>query len=281
MNVKNYTSAAWSAKIKAFKKTIKRYYSEQYRDMPWRSDTSPYSVFVSEVMLQQTQVDRVIPKFNAFVKIFTSFEDVSKASLTEIFSLWQGLGYNRRAKWLRESARIICSAYNGVLPETIDELKTLPGIGYNTAAAICAYAFNKPVVYIETNIRTVIIHHFFNDSHDVDDDDIFALAELSLDKKNPRSWYWALMDYGTILKKQHPNPSRKSATYKKQPLFNGSQRKLRGMIMKCVSRNNSISIKKLYKNVDSYSQENVNAQVKELVRENMLKEEKGFYRISD
>jgi A/G-specific adenine glycosylase len=281
MNVKNYTSKKKPVNITAFRKLIKHSYSSHYRDMPWRSDTSPYSIFISEIMLQQTQVERVIPKFTAFVKRFRSFEDVARASLNDIFSLWQGLGYNRRAKWLRESARIICSTYNGVLPETIDELKTLPGIGYNTAAAICAYAFNKPVVYIETNIRTVIIHHFFNDADDVNDADIFAIAERSLDKKNPRSWYWALMDYGTMLKKQYTNPSRKSASYRKQPEFTGSQRKLRGMIMKYVSQKKSVSIRTMSKHIESYSFENISVQVHELVRENMLKEEKGSYRISD
>jgi A/G-specific adenine glycosylase len=281
MDVKNYTSVAKQVSIKTFRKNIRRRSTVLFRDMPWRSDASPYYIFISEIMLQQTQVERVIPKFNVFVKRFPSFAEVARASLPEIFSLWQGLGYNRRAKWLRESARIICDIYNGILPETIDELKTLPGIGYNTAAAICAYAFNKPVVYVETNIRTVIIHHFFNDAANVDDAAIYDIAEQALDKKNPRVWYWALMDYGALLKKQYPNPSRKSASYKKQSLFEGSQRKLRGLIMKCVSQRTTVTINKMSRHIESYSLENIRNQVKALVSENMLKEENGRYRISD
>jgi A/G-specific adenine glycosylase len=281
MVVKKYTSDVKLAEIKAFQKIIKRCYSTQYRDMPWRADTSPYYIFISEIMLQQTQVDRVIPKFNAFVQRFASFEALARASLTDVFAVWQGLGYNRRAKWLRESAGIICRIYNGRLPETIEELQTLPGIGYNTAAAICAYAFNKPVVYIETNIRTVIIHHFFKDAVDVSDADISVIAARALDKKNPRQWCWALMDYGTMLKKEFKNPSRKSASYKKQSLFKGSKRKLRGMIMKSVSQNESLSVKTLYRQIDSYSHEEIRTQLQQLVSEHMLKEEKGSYRISD
>lgn len=198
--------------------------------MPWRETDDPYAIMVSEVMLQQTQVDRVIPKFESFMKAFPTAADLAEASFKDVLAQWTGLGYNRRAKWLQEAAQEIVRL--GSFPTDPAELVKLKGIGPNTAAAICVYAFNQPEVFVETNIRAVYIHHFFEDTADVYDKDILQLVGETIDTENPREWYWALMDYGVHLKKKHKNPARRSKHHTKQPKFEGSRRQVRGNILK-------------------------------------------------
>ncbi|MFZ1250185.1 MAG: hypothetical protein WAR37_01940 [Candidatus Microsaccharimonas sp.] len=205
---------------------------ELYRDMPWRQDVRPYYVLVSEIMLQQTQVDRVVPKFLAFVATFPTIKDLADASLAEVLTLWSGLGYNRRAKFLHQAAQMIENDFGDVFPDTLEELIKLPGVGVNTAGAILAYSFNKPTVFIETNVRTVYFHHFFEDDNRVSDRSIKELAESTIDNEHPREWYWALMDYGTYLKRQGAGRNNKSKHYKKQSPLKGSIREVRGQILK-------------------------------------------------
>ena len=205
---------------------------ELYRDMPWREDTRPYYILVSELMLQQTQVARVIPKFEAFIERFPDVSSLAKATLADVLRLWQGLGYNRRAKFLHEAAKMITNDFNGDFPATYAEIMTLPGVGKNTAGAIMAYAFNQPAVFIETNIRTVYIHHFFNNHVDVDDKEIIALVTKTLDHDNPRAFYWALMDYGAWLKASGVRNISTSKHYKKQSALKGSVREVRGQIIR-------------------------------------------------
>ncbi len=288
--------------------------------MPWRRSITPYRVLISEVMLQQTQVDRVIPKFNAWMKEFPDFESLVKAPLSSVLKAWNGLGYNRRAINLHRLAKMIAGGgvdainpytrnagnlskrahnvrgnhtvgidsinprdnkrrANGIgstnpydRTSTVADWDSLPGIGPATAAAICVYAFNQPHAFIETNVRAVFIHHFFSlppltkgrlggvrrpmrmrappdvacvqtaanplslllrkGEEPITDTDILPLVQQTLDTRNPREWYWALMDYGTYLKKQYKNPSRRSKHYTKQSKFEGSNRQLRGKIVK-------------------------------------------------
>lgn len=211
-----------------FQRFLRQQGEELYRDMPWRQDTRPYYVLASELMLQQTQVDRVIPKFLAFIARFPSEEDLAGASLADVLKLWQGLGYNRRAKFLHEAAKQVMT--RGGFPDSESELVELPGVGKNTAGAILAYAFNQPALFIETNVRAVYIHHFFADEDRVDDNDIREILERTVDRENPREFYWALMDYGSWLKKQGILPSR-SRHYKKQAPLKGSIREVRGKII--------------------------------------------------
>lgn len=217
-----------------FQRLLRQQGEELYRDMPWRQDTRPYYVLVSELMLQQTQVDRVIPKFIAFVERFPDEQALASASLADVLTLWQGLGYNRRAKFLHEASRSIVAL--GKFPDTESGLLALPGVGKNTAGAILAYAYNQPALYIETNVRAVYIHHFFHDSELVDDKDILVLLEQTIDHDHPREFYWALMDYGSWLKKQGVLPSR-SRHYKKQAPLKGSVREVRGRILALLSKN--------------------------------------------
>jgi A/G-specific adenine glycosylase len=187
---------------------------------------------VSELMLQQTQVDRVIPKFQAFIEQFPNVQSLASASLADVLVLWSGLGYNRRAKFLYEAAQKVMSEFDGVIPDNLEALVSLPGVGPNTAGAIMAYSFNQPVVFIETNVRTVYFHHFFDDQPSVTDKELRALVAETIDQEHPREWYWAVMDYGTWLKKQGYGAIDKSAHYKKQSPLKGSVREVRGLILK-------------------------------------------------
>lgn len=217
---------------KQFQKIIWDYYRNHARDFPWRRTTIPYRIAVSEIMLQQTQAQRVIPKYQNFIKQFPTWQVLAAAPLREVLLAWQGLGYNRRGKALHELANIICSDYKNKLPANPQILKTLPGIGPATAASICAFAFNQPTVFIETNIRSVFIHFFFKDQDNISDKAIQPLVVKTLDQQNPRQWYFALMDYGVMLKRTFKNPSRKSLHHTSQTPFQGSHRQIRGRILK-------------------------------------------------
>jgi A/G-specific adenine glycosylase len=204
-----------------FRKTIYQYYADHRREMPWRVSRDPYHIVVSEIMLQQTQVGRVLSKYEQFISTFPDFDSVSKAPLQEILKVWQGLGYNRRAIALQKICQLVVTEYGGELPNCVETLQTLPGIGPATAGAICAFAFNQPTVFIETNIRRVFIHFFFPNRNGVKDKEILPLVERTLDIRSPRTWYHALMDYGAMLKKEEHNPNRRSAHYTRQAPFQG------------------------------------------------------------
>ena len=208
---------------------------ELYRDMPWRQDTRPYYVLVSELMLQQTQVDRVIPKFNDFITAFPDEQALAGTSLADVLRMWQGLGYNRRARYLHEAAKKVVNDMNGVWPATPEGLRQLPGVGPNTAGAMMAYVYNQPIVFIETNIRSVYFHHFFVGDEDVSDGEVRDMLQQTLDPEHPREFYWALMDYGTWLKRQGLGRITTSKHYKKQSPLEGSVRQIRGRIIAVLS----------------------------------------------
>lgn len=194
---------------------------------------TPYFVLVSEMMLQQTQVPRVLPKFVQFIERFPTVQALAEAPLADVLAQWNGLGYNRRAKYLWQAAQKVMSEFGGAVPTTSGQLVTLPGVGPNTAGAILAYAYDKPVIFIETNIRTVIIHEFFADTdHKISDTDIATILQKALPAKNPREWYWALMDYGTHLKATAGGQLHRVQAYKKQSKFKGSRRQIRGQVLK-------------------------------------------------
>jgi len=216
-----------------FVQTVKAYFNEHRRNFDWRENTEPYRIFVSEIMLQQTQTTRVAQKFPGFLQRFPDFQRLAGASLAEVLGEWQGLGYNRRGRYLHESAGIIYHQYQGILPADRQTLQGFPGIGPNTAASILAFAYNIPEIFIETNIRSVFIHHFFTGGA-VHDREILPLIAASLDQANPREWYWALMDYGVFLKKTQGNAARKSVHYTRQSAFEGSVRQARGRILKII-----------------------------------------------
>jgi A/G-specific adenine glycosylase len=232
-----------SKQISSFQHLVYTYYNIHRRDLPWRNTDNPYHILVSEIMLQQTQVERVIEKYSRFVERFPDVASLAKATLKEILEVWQGLGYNRRAISLMKLAGIIISEYQGKLPANAEDLMKLPGIGRATAGCLLAFAFCTPSVFIETNIRRVFIHHFFQDREGIHDNEIMPLVEATLDRKNPRDWYYALMDYGSLLKKEIENPNKKSAHYTRQAPFEGSDRKIRGAILKTLIKKTSMTEK--------------------------------------
>lgn len=223
--------------VDVFQRQLAEFYHDNQRDLPWRTpDASgifdPYKIMVSEIMLQQTQVVRVLPKYQEFLVAFPDISTLASAPLDQVLGIWQGLGYNRRARYLREACRVIQDNHEGKLPDTLPELIKLPGIGINTASAILVYAFNRPHVFIETNIRTVYLYHFFRNQEGVGDTDILPIIDETIDRKNPREFYWALMDYGTYLKKTYGNQNIRSKHYVRQSAFHGSLRQLRGRILR-------------------------------------------------
>jgi A/G-specific adenine glycosylase len=257
--------------VSLFQKIIYNYYQDNGREFPWRETEDPYHILVSEIMLQQTQTKRVVKKYKQFLKEFPDFESLARASLREVLELWQGLGYNRRAKALKETAQQVVNEFDGKLPSSPDILIKLPGIGKYTAGAIAAFAFNRPTIFVETNIRAVFIHFFFNDKEDdVKDAEIFPLVEKALDTSNPRIWYYALMDYGVLLKKRYKNPTRKSAHYRKQSTFKGSNREIRGMILKILLDEKSLSELEIVQKL-GMKPEKVKRNLKQLQKEGLVK----------
>lgn len=225
------------SQISTFQEIVWDYYRTHQRAMPWRENPSPYYVLVSELMLQQTQVSRVIPKFHEFTLRFPTVIELGRAPLSEVLKTWNGLGYNRRAKFLWQAAQMVETKYGGVIPDTFDSLVSLPGIGPNTAGAILAYAYDQPVTFIETNIRTVYFHHFFMDQEVVSDHELRDVVEATIDREYPREFYWALMDYGSYLKQTAGGRLNQSKHYKKQSPLAGSLREMRGMIIRALSHN--------------------------------------------
>lgn len=230
-------------KITPFIKQVLDYYERDGRHhLPWRKTHDPYAILVSEIMLQQTQVDRVTPYFERWMRTFPTVHSLAEAPLSVVLREWSGLGYNRRAKLLRECAKEIVEKYAGRVPKDRGALVALPGIGPYTAGAIRAFAFNEPGVFLETNIRAALIHYFFPKVVKVDDAELYPVAALLLvDAPRPREWYSALMDYGTHIKKMHQNPSRRSRHHTKQSRFEGSLREARGAIIKALLAKKTVS----------------------------------------
>lgn len=221
-----------SASRAAFRALVYAHFKKNRRTFPWRTRITPYRVLVSEIMLQQTQTDRVAKKFPEFIKAFPTFSALAAAQTRDVLALWQGMGYNRRALALKTIAQTVVKKYGGRLPRDPLILETFPCVGPNTAASICAFAFDVPVVFIETNIRTAYLHYFFPGKKNITDAQLLPLIERTLDRTRPRLWYSALMDYGAMLKKTHANPGRNSAHYKKQSQFKGSNRQVRSRMLK-------------------------------------------------
>lgn len=231
-------------------------------------------------MLQQTQVDRVVDRYREFVHAFPDFESLKAASLAEVYSRWQGLGYNRRALALKRIAEAVVSEHNGRLPDNVEKLRMLPGIGAATASSICAFAFNQSTIFIETNIRTVFIHHFFRRRRSVDDAEIAALVEMAVDADAPCRWYSALMDYGTMLKKRHPGLTRKSAQYRKQGRFEGSRRQIRGRILRRLLDHPRSTAASLARAIGVEKRDALPAILAELVRDGLIHNEDGKYSLA-
>jgi A/G-specific adenine glycosylase len=261
--------------ITCFQEIIKHFHAHKRRSFAWREQICPYRVVISEIMLQQTQTDRVAPKFDAFVKRFESFETLATASFHDVLKYWKGLGYNRRAMALQKIAQIVTHEFNGLLPNKPEILETFPGIGKATASSITTFAFNTPTVFIETNIRTVFIYFFFQNQINIHDKELEPLVNQTVDQNNPREWYYALMDYGVMLKKTVGNVSRLSSHYAKQSRFEGSDRQIRGMILQALLDHKTITNDQLFSLIDR-DQQRTQKILNDLMNENLVKKKNNL-----
>ena len=221
-------------RVKKFQAAIYQHYKAHKRSMPWRQTRNPYHILVSEIMLQQTQVERVLGKYGSFLEKFPDVASLAQAPWPEVLAVWQGLGYNRRALSLKRLAQRVAEDWEGELPRSAEGLRSLPGIGPATAGALRAFAFEEPVAFIETNIRRVFLHFFFPGQEEVTDREILPLVEETLDRERVRDWYYALMDFGAAMKAAGPNPNRRSAHYARQSPFGGSNREVRSLILQAL-----------------------------------------------
>ncbi len=267
------------AAAQRFRRRLYRFFHEQGRQMPWRATSDPYHILVSEIMLQQTQVERVALKYDPFIQTFPDVWSLARAPLRDIMAAWQGLGYNRRALALQRIARRLVTDFDGRLPVEVETLRTFPGIGEATAGALAAFAFNQPVVFIETNIRRVFLHCFFPGQTGVRDREILPLVEQTLDRLQPRSWYYALMDYGTMLKRAAPNPNRRSAHHQRQAPFADSDRQIRGLILKALLGSPALAAADLVKAVGK-DPARTTGLIHTLIKEGFLEREGDHLRIA-
>lgn len=216
--------------IYEFQETLWDYFRSHARDLPWRQEPfDPYHILVSEIMLQQTQVSRVIEKYQQFLERFPTMQDLAAAPLADVLIVWSGLGYNRRARYLHDAAKQLPDSKHAW---QMTDLEACKGIGHNTAAAVITYAYNQAVPFMETNVRTVLIHHFLPDQEAVDDRTLMTIMAEVLDYEHPREFMWAMMDYGSYLKATIGNVSRQSKLYTKQSAFQGSARQIRGEVLR-------------------------------------------------
>ena len=228
---------------------ILSYYQQHRRSFPWRETADPYRILVSEYMLQQTQADRVAPKYLAFLKKFPTVQHLADADMRLVLAAWVGLGYNRRAIAIRNAAKIIVSKYNGVVPETVEDLLMLPGVGPYTAGAVAIFAYNKEVAIVETNIRTVVLHYHPSKACTVSDamiqEVVAALLTRAVQRGVPvRIFYSAFMDIGAYLKRSGVRVNHRSQHYVRQGAFSGSVRQARGAIVRlCVANRKGILLK--------------------------------------
>ena len=209
--------------VAAFQQHILTWYDTFKRDLPWRGDADPYHILVSEVMLQQTQVDRVIPKYLAFLERFPTLHSLADASTGDVIREWRGLGYNRRALNLKRAAEAAVRDHGGRLPASVEDLEKLPGIGKYTARAVASFAFGIQVPVVDTNVRRVLSGFA---GRELTDRETWELAERVLPPGRAADWNQALMDYGALAKKAAPRRAAKPAQ-----TFTSSNRFWRGRII--------------------------------------------------
>ena len=257
----------------SFQKEVLDWYAQNKRDLPWRSTTDPYKILVSEIMLQQTQVDRVIPYYHRFLEKFPDFASLAKGDKTTVLKLWSGLGYNNRVLRLQKLASVVVDKYEGELPTGEDVLLSLPGIGPYTAHAVLAFAFNKKVPVLDTNIRRVLIHAF-SLNEEISVDDLKELALSLVPKEKSCVWHNALMDYGAL----HLT-ARKTGieSLSKQSTFEGSSRQIRGKIVKHLIAEKSVSVEVLK---ELFSHENFDVILEKLVKNDIVIVKNGDVRFS-
>lgn len=221
-----------------FQQRILDFYHKNGRELPWRKTTDRYRIWISETMLQQTQVDRVIPKYNKWIERFPDASALAAAPLSEVLELWQGLGYNNRAKRLWDAAKITVEQSDGKVPSTPQELIILPGIGPYMARSILIFADNLNLAAVDTNIRRILIHEF-DLPETISDKELQQIADSCVPKGRSRDWHNALMDYGAMVLTARKSGIKPKTTQSK---FEGSTRWYRSQILKRVLKEKEVSI---------------------------------------
>ena len=265
--------------VRSFRRVVWDHYGACGRAMPWRETRDPWRILVSEVMLQQTQVDRVLPKYQAFFERFPDAGALAQAELADVFRVWRGLGYNRRAVWLREAAKAVVHDHAGLVPRDREALVSLKGIGPATSAGVLVFAYGEPVVYLETNVRAAMLHCFFPERDEVRDAEVAEVVEATLDRADPRHWYYALMDVGSAIKRVHDNPSRKSAHHRAQGPFEGSDRQVRGRVLGSLVEATTLELPALVEETGTESAR-LETVLGDLERDGLIVLEGGSYRIA-
>ncbi len=265
--------------VAAFRQIIYGHFEKSGRDFPWRRTHDPYEILVSEIMLQQTQVERVAQWYDRFLTAFPNLAALAQASVHAVLSAWQGLGYNRRALALHRLARRVVEEFGSQLPDSLEALRTLPGVGPATAGALAAFAFNQPAVFLETNIRRVFLHFFFPRATGVADKQLLPLVAQTLDTARPRPWYYALMDYGASLKAHAPNPNRRSAHYRPQSPFENSDRQIRSRILQMLLKDSPLPQERL-EDAAGAKPARVRRIIFQLVAEGFLEQREGLLSIN-
>lgn len=268
-----------NTRIQRFQQRIWEYFREYGRPFPWRDTDDPYEILVSELMLQQTQTERVLKKYQPFLDRFPNYRALAEAPLSAVLTLWQGLGYNRRALGLKKIAETVHSQYGDCLPSDEDTLLRLPMIGPATAGSLQSFIFQKPVAFIETNIRRVILFFFFENEEQVQDSEVLNVVEQVVDTDDPRHWYYALMDYGVYLKFAVPNPNRRSAHYRRQAPFENSNRQIRGAVLRLITAEGPLRKADVLQQLNGFENDRISRCLVELEREGFIAAEKETYRI--
>lgn len=253
---------AQKEKAKRFHQIVFAWFRAHERQMAWRETFDPYEILVSEVMLQQTQVDRVRTKYDEFLARFPDVHALAVAPLSEVLTLWSGLGYNRRARYLQDCAKVVVAKYGGVFPQTYEELVALPGIGRSTAGALLAFSFGEETPMIDTNIRRILTRVFFARAKTPPSDkELYNFACAIIPRGKGRVWNYALLDIGATLctaRGHHddcplvPLHGKVADVMKprKAETFHGSARFWRGKIMRALIAHGDMSLAALAKEID-------------------------------
>lgn len=261
--------------LRRFCTTVKSYYKRCGRDFTWRKTRDPYRVLVSEIMLQQTQTQRVAERFPLFLRDFPNLRALARAPQSDVIRAWEGLGYYRRARNLHRAAQAVVELHDGRIPESYDALRALPGVGAYTAAAVSAFAFDCGVPMIETNIRSVYLYVFFKGARLVSDREILELVAATMPAKNVRDWFYALMDLGVELKRQRPLINHASRYHKIQSPFKGSDRRVAAQVLRHIVRSTrpvskAAIAKEIQRSIEDVRSEQIERALTRLEREALI-----------
>ena len=277
------------------REALREWYAPRRGAYPWRETRDPYAIWVSEVMLQQTQASRVAPAFRSFLRRFPTVRALAAAPRRDVVKGWSGLGYNRRAVRLSEAARAIVRDHGGRIPRDRTELLALPGVGPYTAAAVASMGFGEPVAVVDTNVRRVVARvHLGIDGHEASVRDVGALADAWLDRVDPATWNQAVMDLGREVCRPKPHCQvcplarvcrfRRSGAVadrgpRRQGAFEGSSRQVRGAVVNALRSNPSLTSARLAAEV-GFAPDRVERAVETLVFDGLLEVRAGRIRLA-